>query len=112
MASGAGYIKQGTLPSTIANVGMQYKGQSNFFGTLYTEPLPDFIVIHSTKCIRFDYLHPVIINESVLSYDMKNIEDVTKNINMFAQLHSAIFTAFFTDPLSAGMVYKRVGASW
>jgi hypothetical protein len=21
--------------------------QSNFFGTLYTEPLPDFIVIHS-----------------------------------------------------------------
>jgi hypothetical protein len=42
----------------------------------------------------------------------KNIEDVTKNINMFAQLHSAIFTAFFTDPLSAGMVYKRVGASW
>jgi hypothetical protein len=31
---------------------------------------------------------------------------------MFAQLHSAIFTAFFTDPLSAGMVYKRVGASW
>jgi hypothetical protein len=33
----------------------------------------------------------------------KNIEDVTKNINMFAQLHSAIFTAFFTDPLSAGM---------
>jgi hypothetical protein len=42
----------------------------------------------------------------------KNIEDVTKNINMFAQLHSAVFTAFFTDPLSAGMVYKRLGASW
>jgi hypothetical protein len=41
----------------------------------------------------------------------KNIEDVTKNINMFAQLHSAVFTAFFTDPLSAGMVYKRLGAS-
>jgi hypothetical protein len=33
----------------------------------------------------------------------KNIEDITKNINMFAQLHSAVFTAFFTDPLSAGM---------
>jgi hypothetical protein len=26
MASGAGYIKQGTLPSTVANLGMQYKG--------------------------------------------------------------------------------------
>jgi hypothetical protein len=33
----------------------------------------------------------------------KNIEDITKNINMFAQLHSAVFTAFFTDPLSAGI---------
>jgi hypothetical protein len=26
--------------------------------------------IHSTKCIRFDYRHPVIINEPVLSYDI------------------------------------------
>jgi hypothetical protein len=79
-ASGGGNVKQGTGASTVANLAMQYKGVVIAWHQKVLRPaiMPmrgdkfdkHIIILHPSKCVRFDYRHPIVIYEPMLAYDV------------------------------------------